>query len=185
MGLFNRLPSNFETIGVIERSGVDSDDLAVEVLHHPHRSIVGAWAMPLGPMKESGGAVDVPPAFSMSTVTLPSGVTERTTLPCTSLNQSVPSGRHSGPSVNLKPPATFSMTAAGATSASNAGSSRVIAPTAVVAAGAVAAAGGGADAAWLCPLHPVADSSPATIAHQLLRFRATLGLVIHTHLVSS
>ena len=40
----------------------------------------------------------------MSTVTLPSGVTERTTLPCTSLNQSVPSGRHSGPSVNLKPP---------------------------------------------------------------------------------
>ena len=46
--------------------------------------------MPLGPMNAPGGAVDAPPAFSMSTVTLPSGVTERTTLPCTSLNQSVP-----------------------------------------------------------------------------------------------
>src|SRR6188768_4049086 len=112
----------------------------------------------------------------MSTVTLPSGVTERTTLPCTSLNQSVPSGLHSGPSVNLKPPATFSIPAAGATSASNAGSSRSIVPTAVVAAGAVAAAGGGADAAGLCPLHPAADTSAATITGQLLRFNATLHL---------
>src|SRR6187401_90292 len=120
----------------------------------------------------------------MSTVTLPSGVTERTTLPCTSLNQSVPSGLHSGPSVNLKPPATFSMTAAGATSASNAGSSRSIRPTAVVAAGAVATAGGGADAAGLSPLHPAADTSPATITGQLLRFKPTLHLSLQSHRVS-
>ena len=65
----------------------------------------------------------------MITFTLPSGVTERTTLPCTSLNQSVPSGRQSGPSVNLKPPATFSIAAARATSASSAGSIRSILPT--------------------------------------------------------
>src|ERR1051326_3244221 len=84
--------------------------------------------MPFDPMKASGGAFDTPPAFSTTTLTWPAGVTERTTLPCTSLNQSVPSGRQSGPSVNLKPPATFSMTVPGATSASSDGSRRSIFP---------------------------------------------------------
>src|SRR6187431_797354 len=115
----------------------------------------------------------------MSTVTLPSGVTERTTLPCTSLNQSVPSGLHSGPSVNLKPPATFSIPAAGATSASSAGSSRSILPTVFVVAGAVVpAAGGGTDAAGPCPLHPAAVTRPAKTHDHMLRFKATLHLVV-------
>src|SRR6476620_7993171 len=100
----------------------------------------------------------MPPAFGMSTVTLPSGVTDRTTLPCTSLNQSVPSGRHSGPSVNLKPPATFSMVAPGATSASSAGSSLSTAPAPGLAAGAVVAGGAaGADDAGAGELHPAAS----------------------------
>ena len=54
-----------------------------------HTDPSGASAMPLGPMNEPAGAVDTPPAFSISTVTLPSGVSDRTTLPGTSLNQSV------------------------------------------------------------------------------------------------
>jgi hypothetical protein len=45
--------------------------------------------MPFGPMNEPAGAVDTPPAFSISSVTVPCGVTDRTTLPGTSLNQSV------------------------------------------------------------------------------------------------
>src|SRR5207248_5828977 len=120
-----------------------------------------ASAMPFDPTKDPGGAVDTPPAFSISTVTLPSGVTDRTTFPTTSLNQSVPSGLHSGPSVNLKPPATFSMAAPGATMASRDGSSRSMVPTVFFGAGAGAAeTGGGAEAAGLCALHP-ADSRPA------------------------
>src|SRR6476620_6165117 len=111
--------------------------------------------MPFDPTKDPGGAVETPPAFSISTVTLPSGVTDRTTLPTTSLNHSVPSGLHNGPSVNLKPSATFSMTAPGAISESREGSSRSIFPTAAATAAAgVAAAGAGAGVAGVCVLHP-------------------------------
>src|SRR5438046_653395 len=57
--------------------------------------------MPLEPTKAPSGAVDTPPDFSMSTVTLPSGVTERMTLPTTSLNQTVPSGFHRRPDARM------------------------------------------------------------------------------------
>src|SRR6185295_14838561 len=124
--------------------------------------------MPFDPTKDPGGAVETPPAFSISTVTLPSGVTDRTTLPTTSLNHSVPSGLHNGPSVNLKPSATFSMTAPGAMSESREGSSRSIFPTAAAGAGAgVAAAGGGVDGAGFGALHP-AVSRPARASDQVL-----------------
>src|ERR1035437_5564500 len=77
----------------------------------------------------------------MSTFTSPEGVTERSTLPGTSLNQRTPSGLHTGPSVNMNPVATFSMLASLGTRASNAGSSRIIFPMDGVS---LTGAGGGA-----------------------------------------
>ena len=63
-------------------------------------------------------------------MTLPSGVHCRTTFPTTSLNHRAPSGRHNGPSMNWNPPASFSILASFGTSASRAGSSRVMLPIA-------------------------------------------------------
>ena len=88
-------------------------------------------------MYDPAGAVECPAAWSISTSTRPSGVTARSTFPTTSLNQSrFSEGRHSGPSVNWKPPATFSTVAPAGTRASSPGSSRTIAPLAAAGAGA-------------------------------------------------
>ena len=59
-------------------------------------------------------------------MTLPSGVHCRVTLPITSLNQSAPNGRQTGPSMNENPPASFSICDAGGTSASNAALTQVM-----------------------------------------------------------
>jgi hypothetical protein len=139
-----------------------------------HTDPSGASAIPFDPTKASGGAFDAPPEFSISRITLPSGVTDRTTLPCTSLNQSVPSGRQSGPSVNLKPPATFSIAADGATRVSNARSSRSIVPTPAGADALVATAAGGAAVVPVLPLLQPVAMKPANASAEPCRLRYTV-----------
>src|SRR5437016_14368637 len=113
--------------------------------------------MPFGPINEPGDALLSPPAFWMSTVTCPAGVTDRSTLPVTSLNHTTPSGRHSGPSVNSNPPATFSITASFGTSDSKAGSRRTMLPTP----GAAAAGPGGEGGAVEQPVRSAAREQTA------------------------
>src|SRR6266550_3907959 len=113
---------------------------------------------PFGPTNEPGGASVRPPAFSIRTLTDPSGDHWRTTFPTTSLNQSTPSVRHTGPSVNWNPPASFSILASFGTRASSAGSTRRMLPAAGGSLG-----GGASD--WVVGVveHPALRSATAHI----------------------
>ena len=97
------------------------------MLAQEHCAVLSA-IIPFGPMNAPAGAPvpSNPPGRRISMT--PLGDHCRTTLPCTSLNQRWPAGNQSGPSVNWKPPASFSIVADSGMSAFTAASFRTIVP---------------------------------------------------------